>query len=76
MVYHRAITYVFFFLARLKYPVQVSIAKILQRRYGDALVKEAKKNLRNLILDRENFTGSGISTVMQERQTHSEILTV
>ena len=39
----RIITYVFLFLARLRFPAQVSIIKILQRRYGDGLVKKVQK---------------------------------
>ena len=37
------ITYVFLFLARLRFPAQDSIIKILRRRYGDGLVKKVRK---------------------------------
>ena len=37
------ITYVFLFLARLRFPTQDSIIKILRRRYGDGLVKKVRK---------------------------------
>ena len=36
----RIITYVFLFLARLRFPAQDSIVKILQRRYGDGFVNK------------------------------------
>ena len=39
----RIITYVFLFLARLRFPAQDSIIKILRRRYGDGLVKKVRK---------------------------------
>ena len=39
----RIITYVFLFLARLRFPAQDSIIKILRRRYGDGLVKKVQK---------------------------------
>ena len=37
------ITYVFLFLARLRFPAQYSIIKILQRRYGDGFVRKVRK---------------------------------
>ena len=37
------ITYVFLFLARLRFPAQDSIITILRRRYGDGLVKKVWK---------------------------------
>ena len=37
------ITYVFLFLARLRFPAQNSIIKILRRRNGDGLVKKVCK---------------------------------
>lgn len=37
------ITYVFLFMARLKFPAQDSIIKILRRLDDDVLVKKAKK---------------------------------
>ena len=39
----RIITYVFLFLARLRFPDQDSIIKIFQRRYGDGLVIKVRK---------------------------------
>ena len=39
----RIITYVFLFLARLRFPAQDSIIKTLRRRYGDGLVKKVQK---------------------------------
>ena len=39
----RIITYVFLFLAKLRFPAQDSIIKILRRRYGDGLVKKVQK---------------------------------
>ena len=39
----RIITYVFLFLARLRFPAQDSIIKMLRRRYGDGLVKKVQK---------------------------------
>ena len=39
----RIITYVFLFLARLRFPAQDSIIKMLRRRYGDGLVKKVRK---------------------------------
>ena len=37
------ITYVFLFLARLRFPAQDSIVKILRRRNGDGLVRKVWK---------------------------------
>ena len=39
----RIITYMFLFLARLRFPAQDSIIKVLRRRYGDGLVKKVWK---------------------------------
>ena len=39
----RIITYVSLFLARLRFPAEDSIIKILQRRSGDDLVKKVRK---------------------------------
>ena len=37
------ITYIFLFPARLRFPAQDSIVKILRRRYGYVLVKKVRK---------------------------------
>ena len=37
------ITYVFLFLARIRFPAQDLIIKILRRCYGDGLVKKVRK---------------------------------
>ena len=39
----RIITYIFLFVARLRFPAQDSIIKILRRHYGDGLVKKVRK---------------------------------
>ena len=55
----RIITYDFLFLARLRFPAQDSIIKILRRRYGDGLVKKVRKfekfdfKYRKVLLDLE-----------------------
>ena len=55
----RIITYVFLFLARLRYPAQDSIIKILQRHADDGLVKKVRKfekfdfKYRKVLLDFE-----------------------
>ena len=50
------ITYVFLFLARLRFPAQDSIVKILRRRNGDDLVRKVWKfdfKYRKALLDLE-----------------------
>ena len=52
----RIITYVFLFLARLRFPAQDSIIKILRSCYGDGLVKKVRKfdfKYRKALLDLE-----------------------
>ena len=47
------ITYVFLFLARLRFPAQDSIITILRRRYGDGLVEKFDFKYRKALLDLE-----------------------
>ena len=65
----RIITYAFLFLARLRFPAQDSIIKILRRRYGDGLIKKVWKF--------EKFHSSSLSMVFDSISSNiDEVLSI
>ena len=63
------ITYAFLFLARLRFPAQDSIIKILRRRYGDGLIKKVWKF--------EKFHSSSLSMVFDSISSNiDEVLSI